>query len=75
MNFRLQKQSVTKNQRRILLKESAHVHVGPDFRRNPNKVFSDLNKKITFRIKFGAREEAATYLHGTTLSDFNIITS
>ena len=43
--FRLQKQSATKNQRRILMKESAHVHVGPDFRRNPNKVFSDLNRK------------------------------
>ena len=38
--------------RRILLKESAHVHVGPDFRRNPNKMFSDLNRKTKNSVEF-----------------------
>ena len=35
----------------------------------------DLKEKKTFRIKFGAREEAETYLHGTTLPEFTIIPS
>ena len=32
----------------------------------------DLKKK-KFRIKFGAREEAETYLHGIALPNFTII--
>ena len=36
----------------------------------------DLKKENNFfRIKFGAREKAETYLHGTTLPDFTIIRS
>ena len=34
-----------------------------------------LRKKITFQSKFWAREDAETYLHGTTLSDFTIVRS
>ena len=69
--FRLQKQSATKNQRRILLKESVHVHVGPDFRRNPNKVFSDLNRKTKKKVGHCQKNKAAAILQMAAPMELN----